>query len=418
MSYIHEFAKIDFDALRKYRVGTLRRTMKAKGIDAYFVCYSGNVRYMTDYHMFPENGMEMAYASLLLQDDEPFLFPLSGDYEWIVARINWLAPSHIIPLRMPIGGIHVDTEEEAHFVNNLKAVLDKSGVRSGNLAVDVLTNTLEASFKKNLPSFDIVDHSALMNARAIRCEEEIKIFELSTALTNGAASVAIDSMREGKKECDVAGEVARYYYKENVDTITWNPQILSGPNVAPYFRLTTDRVIARGDPWYLDIGAQYLGYCSTSSMFGTLGKPTDEQREKYRALYDSTQAALKVLKPGVMNSEVFAAADKIMNEYGYRKYVTNVPDVPFVACKSPIPPSLGWGAEGIGTLPHEFPDISGQSEKKPVRLEKNMVFRFHPNFFVKGVGGGRLKNMVVVGDPAPRILTKTFEYGAKIFDYP
>lgn len=418
MSYIHEIAEVDFEALRRYRVETLQKTMRRNEIDAYFVCYAGNVRYMTDYHMFPENGMEMAYSSLLLQNGEPYLFPLSGDYEWIMQRVKWLPAANIIPLRLPIGGIHGDPEAELHFVSKLKSILDKNGVAGGKIAVDALTSTLEATIRKSLPKFNIVDHSPLMDARTVRCQEEIKLFELSTAITNGAALVAIEAIKEGARECDVAGDVARFYYKENVDTITWNPQVLSGPNVAPYFRLTTDRMFQRGDPWYFDIGAQYLGYCSTLSLFGTVGRPTEEQKEKYRALYDSTQAALKVLKPGVMNSEVFAAADKVMNEYGYRKYAPNVPDVPFIPGKSPIPPSLGWGAEGIGTLPHERPDISGLSEKRPIRLEKNMVFRFHPNFFVNGIGGGRLKNMVVVGDPSPRILTKTFEYGERIFNYP
>jgi Xaa-Pro aminopeptidase len=418
MSYVHELAEVDFAALRRYRVETLQKAMRANGIDAYFVCFAGNVRYMTDYHMFPENGMEMAYASFLLQNGGPYLFPLSGDYEWILQRVKWIPPANIVPLRLPIGGIHGDPEAESHFVGKLKSILDKNGVTGGKIAVDVLTSTLEASVRKGLPKFSIVDHSPLMEARTIRCEEELKLFELSSAITNGAAKVAIEAIKEGARECDVAGEVARFYYKENVDTITWNPQVLSGPNVAPYFRITTDRMLQRGDPWYFDIGAQYLGYCSTLSLFGTVGRPSEKQREKYKALYDATQAALKVLRPGATNSEVFAAADKVMNEYGYRKYASEVPDVPFISCKSPIPPSLGWGAEGIGTLPHERPDISGLSEKKPVKLQKNMVFRFHPNFFVKGTGGGRVKNMVVIGETSPRILTKTFEYGQEIFDYP
>jgi Xaa-Pro aminopeptidase len=418
MSYIHEVAAVNFKALRRHRVETLQKTMRANGIDAYFVCLSGNVRYMTDFHMCPESGMEMAYASLLLQEGDPYLFPLSGDYEWIVRRIDWIPHENIFPLRLPIGGIHGDPEAEMHFASKVKTVLDKNKLTGGKLAVDALTSSLEATFRKALPKFSVVSQEPLMYARTIRSDEEIKLFELSTAITNGAALVAIEGIKEGVRECDVAGEVARFYFKENVDIITWNPQFLSGPNVTPYLRLTTDRMFQYGDPWYFDLGAQYLGYCSTISLFGNIGKPPEEQREKYKALYDSTQAALKVLRPGAMSSEVFAAGDKVLEEYGYKKYLPNVPDVPFISCKSPIPPRIGWGAEGIGTLPHERPDMTGISLQRPARLEKNMVFRFHPNFFVEGPGGGRLKNMVVVGDPTPRILTKTFEYGARIFDYP
>lgn len=418
MSYIHQLATIDFDALRKYRVETLQEAMKDYDINAYFVCVPGNVRYMTDYHMLPEVGLETAFASVLFQEGEPYLFPLSGDYAWIRERIDWIPKDHIIPLRAPIGGIHVWAEALDHFLKHLSDIFAKEGVHSGKMAVDTLSYTLAEEMRRKMPDVEIVGHAPLLLRRACRCEEEIKIIKTSTAITNSAAAIAIDMIKKGVRECDVAAAVAHYYYKENVDCVTWSPQVLSGPNVAPYFRLTTDRKIERGDPWYFDIGAQFLGYCSTISLFGTLGKPTEQQREAYRALYDSTQAVLKMIRPGVTTAEVFRAGEKVLEEYGYRKYIEEVPDVPFISCISPIPPSLGWGADGIGTLPHEPPNISGLSEKTPIKIEKNMVFRFHPNFFMPRIGGGRLKNMVVVRENGAEVLTKTFEYGSMLFDYP
>jgi len=418
MSYIHQMATIDFDALRKYRVEILQKAMKEYGIDAYFVCYPGNVRYMTDYHMLPEVGMETAFGSILFQEGEPYLFPLSGDYAWIIERIGWISKDHIHPLRSSIGGIHASPEALDHFCKHLGQIFEREKIKEGKLAVDALNYVLWAELRKRFPKLEIVDHSLLLLRRQSRCEEELKIIKLSTAITNAAAAKAISMLKEGNRECDVAAEVGRFYYKENVDCVTWSPQILSGPNVAPYFRLTTDRILEYGDPWYFDIGAQFLGYCSTISLFGTIGKPSEKQREAYRALYDATQAALKVMVPGRTTAEVFEAADRVMQEYGYTKYVQEVPDIPFIPCISPIPPSLGWGGEGIGTMPHEPPNISGLSKEKPVKLVKNMVFRLHPNFFIPKVGGGRLKNMVIVRETGPEILTRTFDYGAEIFNYP
>lgn len=418
MSYIHQIATIDFDALRRYRVGTVQKAMKEFNIDAYFVCIPGNVRYMTDYHMLPEVGMETAFGSLLFQEGEPYLFPLSGDYAWITERIQWIPKENIVPLRASIGGIHMSQDALDHFLNHLARIFDKCGVCRGRLAVDTINYALFAELKRRMADFEIVGHGPLLLKRAVKCEEEIKILKLATAITNNAAAAAIDMFREGVRECDVAAEVAHFYYKENVDQVTWSPQVLSGPNVAPYFRLTSDRMLQRGDNWYFDIGAQFLGYCSTISLFGTVGKPSEKQKEAYKALYDSTQAVLRMLKPGVTTAEIFEAGDKVLEEYGYKKYIQEVPDVPFVSCISPIPPSLGWGGEGIGTLPHEPPNISGLSEKNPVKIEKNMAFRFHPNFFMPKIGGGRLKNVVVVRENGPEVLTKTFEYGSQIFNYP
>lgn len=418
MSYIHQIATVDFDALRKHRVTTLQKAMRDYDIDVYFVCTPGNVRYMTDYHMLPEVGLETAFASILFQNGDPYLFPLSGDYAWIIERINWIPKDRIHPLRAPIGGIHTSPDALIHFFKHLSEVLEKEGVRGGKLAVDTMSYTLAAELKSRLPKFEIVGHEPLVLRRASRCEEEIKLIKMSTAITNTAAATAISMLKEGVRECDVAAAVGHYYYKENVDCVTWSPQFLFGPNVAPYFRLTSDRKLERGDPWYFDIGAQFLGYCSTISLFGTLGKPTEQQREAYKALYDSTQAVLRMIRPGVTTADVFMVGDKILEEYGYKKHIQEVPDVPFISCISPVPPSLGWGADGIGTLPHEPPNISGLSVNRPIRIEKNMAFRFHPNFFMPRIGGGRLKNMVVVRETGPELLTKTFDYGAMIFDYP
>ncbi|MEM2369578.1 MAG: Xaa-Pro peptidase family protein [Candidatus Bathyarchaeia archaeon] len=419
MAYIHQLATIDFNALRKYRVTTLQKAMKDYGIDAYLCCLPGNIRYMTDYFMFYELGaIETAIASLLFQNGDPYLFPWSGDYLWIEEKIDWIPKDHIRPLRAPIGGMFIRPEALAHFLKHLTEIFEREGVRGGRIAIDMMPYALGMELKNKLPSFEIVDDQSLRLKRASKCEEEIKLIKMSTAITNNAAAVALNMLKEGVKECEVAAAIAHYYYKENVDWLTWSPQVLSGPNVAPYFRLTTDRRLQYGDPWYFDIGAQFLGYCSTISLFGTVGKPTEQQREIYKALYDSTQAVLKILRPGVTTADVFLAGEKVLEEYGYKKYIREVPDIPFIPGISPLPPSLGWGADGIGTLSHEPPNISGLSLDKPVRIERNMAFRFHPNLFIPGIGGGRLKNVVVVRETGPEVLTKTFEYGAMIFDYP
>ena len=83
----------------------------------------------------------------------------------------------------------------------------------------------------------------------------------------------------------------------------------------------------------------------------------------------------------------------------------------------PVPGGPGPAGCSLGTLPHELPNIT-PLEKDSMTVEKNMVFRITPQWFKRGVGGGRLKNIVVVRDGGVEILSKTLEYGSRLYDYP
>ena len=130
--------------------------------------------------------------------------------------------------------------------------------------------------------------------------------------------------------------------------------VASGPCTAPYRRLTSDRIIRRGDLVIMDIGGCYNGYWGDMTRTWVCGDvaPTDRQVELHQKAYDALFDACAAARPGNTNVDVFeAAGDAVLGN------------------------SLGHGA---GLSPWEPPYFSAQSAAHPVELRPGMVMNLEP----------------------------------------
>lgn len=388
-------ASVNFSKLRKYRVDRLRKAMKSHGVDACITQIRNNIRYMTDLNYCYELMMDMIHASVLITDHEPILFVVNGDYHWTKQRIDWL--EEIICTDI------IEPDNLPSFCDKLLVpALKKAGLRSGRLAVDEFRPIYSELLKKSLPGLEVVDGKQILNeARIIKSEEEIKLMKIGCSILDGGMNLVLNLLKPGYSENEVAGRLAEFLFKQNIEAFAWHPQVQTGENNVPYLRYSTDRIIQPDDTFYVDFGIVYMGYCPGIARFGFLGKPNEAQKKLYHAVNDCVQTVLKMTKPGVTDYEIFEAGEKILEEAGYKKYFTDV---------TPKPWWQGMQACGIGTKIREPPDFGIQSKKNPIKLEENMVIRYLPGIMIPGVGGGRLKGIVVVRDHGAEVLTKTPPY--------
>jgi Xaa-Pro aminopeptidase len=169
--------------------------------------------------------------------------------------------------------------------------------------------------------------------------------------------------------------------------------VASGPNTAPYRRVTSDRIIRSGDLVVIDIGGCFNGYWGdfTRTWICGDGAATDAQVELHQQAYDALFSACAAAKPGNTNADVFAAAG------GYV-----------------LGDSLGHGS---GTNPWEPPFFSSQSAHDPTTLAPGMTMNIEPYAGEPGVGGFRVENNLLVTDEGPRIYT-TFPFCEALLDRP
>ena len=72
------------------------------------------------------------------------------------------------------------------------------------------------------------------------------------------------------------------------------------------------RKLAAGDVFMLDTGCIWDGYFSDFDRNFAIGHASEEAQSAHHQLYDATQAALDILKPGITASDLFHAMDGVL----------------------------------------------------------------------------------------------------------
>jgi len=81
------------------------------------------------------------------------------------------------------------------------------------------------------------------------------------------------------------------------------------------------KTIDKGDLICLDSGAKWQGYSAdVTRTFPASGAFTKRQREVYEVVLKAQLAAIRAVKPGARNSQIDAAARKVIDDAGFGDY--------------------------------------------------------------------------------------------------
>jgi Xaa-Pro aminopeptidase len=116
------------------------------------------------------------------------------------------------------------------------------------------------------------------------------------------------------------------------------------------------------------------------------GSPSAQTRRLYSAVLEAQQAAAAAVRPGVMAKGVDKIARDVLRTYGFEKSFVH---------------STG---HGLGLEIHEYPRL-GRRER--VTLKAGMVVTIEPGVYLKGFGGVRIEDTVVVTRSGCEVLTPT-----------
>jgi Xaa-Pro aminopeptidase len=120
----------------------------------------------------------------------------------------------------------------------------------------------------------------------------------------------------------------------------------------------------------------------------SVGPPSPEARRLYGAVREAHQAAIEVVRPGVLTSDVDAAARDILKGHGLGE-------------------AFGHGTgHGLGLEVHEEPRVARpRSDARESMLEPGMVFTIEPGAYLAGFGGVRIEDDVLVTETGCEVLT-------------
>ena len=174
------------------------------------------------------------------------------------------------------------------------------------------------------------------------------------------------------------------------------PVVASGANAAIWERVATQRRLAAGEMVILDFGSVYNGYTGDFARTTIVGEPTSAQRALYRAAYDSLNAAIAAVRPGVLCSEIDAIGREVIAGAGFAAYAQ-----PWA-----IGHQLGFGLHGEPVL--------GPGVDAP--LQSGMVINIEPSLYTfddLAIGGVELEDTILVTDTGSRRLTN-FPYEPRL----
>ena len=382
--------RVDLDALRQKRIAKADQQRRLAGLDALLVWKDENCRYLTDLRPQLIAGKTTALnGALLVEGRAPIVFCSGGERDRIDRTMPWVKEVHTIPIieeKALVDGLIRDI---------LGPVLREHRLTDAKLGLDESNMVFYKALTNHFPKMKVEDgDTPMQQARLIKLDEEIALIEEATAIADAVCATATAAVADGVRECEVAGEAMRTLFRlggEYAHVMT--PFVASGEHMAPPHRICSDKLIRHGDVVFIDIGGAWCGYFGDMARTVICGEASKEQRKIYTAVYEGLQAGIAEMRPGRTNKDAADAVIKAADKHGLGGRFLSLFIGHGVGIGANEPPYIGETLPGAPT--YEF---------KP-----GMVFAVEPLIWVEGVRGGggvRLEEMVLVTENGPHVMSR------------
>jgi Xaa-Pro aminopeptidase len=371
-------------------VAKAQKALGESGADALLAWKDENVRYLTALRAQLIAGKTTSLnGTLLTTTEDPVLLGSGGEIDKAAFGMSWIGEAHAVPImeqRELVDGFVTKT---------LAPLLGERGVTDARLAVDQANISFIQSVNEHLPDVELVDGDAIMQqARWIKTDLEIAVIEEACAIGDSVTQRALDETRAGRRELDIAADAMQTLFQlggEMAHVIT--PYVASGEHMSPPHRLATDKIVRNQDLCFIDIGAMWNGYFADIGRTTIVGTPSKLQQKIYTAVYEGLQAGLAKMRPGFTNKDCADAIIAKIGDHGFAEHLFSLFIGHGIGMGANEPPYIGETLPGATT--YEF--------------EPNMVFAVEPLVWVpdvRGGGGVRIEDMVLITDAEPHLLSR------------
>ncbi len=344
--------------------------MQELGIDLMLVTPSADLRYLIGYNAIP---LERITALVISPHNEPFL---------VVPRLEVSTAT-----ASPFGNFGWAVIGWAENDNPYDIIRDVSGFTTGRVAVD---NHMWAErvlkIQKYFPLAQIELATPIIGAiRITKTPTELDFLREAAAAIDRVHAQVPDLLKVGRTEEEVGRDISELILAEGhvrVDFVI----VASGPNGASPHHELSNRVIIAGDPVVVDIGGTMpSGYCSDCTRTYSMGDPGSEYLERYKILQRAQVLSTKAIHHGAISYTIDAAGRNELSKNDLAQYF------------------IHRTGHGIGLETHEEPYIGENNE---TIIENNMVFSIEPGFYIEGVHGARIEDIVICTPDGPESINK------------
>lgn len=235
-------------------------------------------------------------------------------------------------------------------------------------------NVVERRASGNWP---IIDPSPILaEMRLIKTDGDLRMGMRKAVEISALAHIeAIKSIEPGMNEMEIQA-VFEFVYRKNGSPRNGYPCIVgSGPNSTILHYTKNNRRMLDGDMILMDCAAEY-GYYSAdiTRSVPVNGRFNPRQRDIYQLVLDAQNAAMRLVKPGIMKKELDDAADSVLGN-GLVKlgFIKKKEDVMLF--------TLHKYAHWIGLEVHDVGSYTIKGDSRP--LQAGMCFTIEPGIYVR-----------------------------------
>ena len=197
----------------------------------------------------------------------------------------------------------------------------------------------------------------------------------------------LKTVKVGESEKDLASRIDKFIKNEG-DRLAFPTIIATGPHSYFIHHKPCRRRIRENEPILLDFGAKFEDFCSDLSRTIFIGNIPKKFKEIYNLVLKAQEAAIKKIKVGSLSSKIDEIARNIISKAGFGKNFKH---------------TLG---HGLGIAVHQSPSISPKSKEI---LKKGDVITIEPGIYLKGEGGVRIEDDILVTKTGLIMLTKSLK---------
>jgi Xaa-Pro aminopeptidase len=223
--------------------------------------------------------------------------------------------------------------------------------------------------------------------RIVKDALEIEILRRAARLLSDVARDLQSLVAAGRTEREVARAIEGAIETAGFSAPAFPTIVASGPHSARPHARPTDRRLQPGDLVVLDFGGVLDGYCGDLTRTAAIGPVSARAQALYEAVREAHAAAIAAVRPGVLASDVDAAARASLASRGVGEAFLH-----------------GTG-HGLGLDLHEAPRLGRPDADRAEHLAAGMVCTIEPGVYVEGTGGVRLEDDVLVTAEGCEVLT-------------
>ena len=363
-----DFPRAEYEA----RLEAANRAMHTNNLDAVFLASEAEVRYFTGFRTQFWQSPTRPWFVILRRDQTPLaIIPEIGAE--LMARSD-IAEIEAWPAPRP-------HDDGLSLLKDRLANCQRLGVLMGHETTFRMPLRDVFELHAALPAEWIDATDIIRDLRMVKSKREIDYIRQICGIASQGFARVPEIANAGQSLSSVFREFKRMLLELGADDVPYLVGGVDHPSYDDVISPPDDRPLSNGQILMLDTGATLNGYFCDFDRNYAVGTPTASAQRAYAKLYDATDAAMEIARPGVRACDLFAAMAKSMD--------TQNSDV-------------GRFGHGLGMQLTEWPSLAAWDE---TIIRENMVLTLEPSIDVDGGGIMVTEENILITDASPILLS-------------